>query len=138
MSIQVTTFVLCHIILPNLFVVTCISHCGECQLGGKFYAEICCLKHCLIVFQNIHFCFVCYFVVLWSRHMRVRCRGLCWSFLHVSVALNDHETACAVFQTIHFCFFITNYVVLWSRHARQFQSVTLKYTVVVIYLSITQ
>ena len=61
MSIQVTTFVLCHIILPNLFVVTCMSHCGECQLGGKFYAEICCLKHCLIVFQNIHFCFVCYF-----------------------------------------------------------------------------
>ena len=60
MSIQVTTFVLCHIILPNLFVVTCMSHCGqgECQLGGKFHAEICCLKHCLIVFQNIHFCFV--------------------------------------------------------------------------------
>ena len=109
MSIQVTTFVLCHIILPNLFVVTCMSHCGECQLGGKFYAEICCLKHCLIVFQNIHFCFVCYFVVLWSRHMRVRCRGLCWSFLHGSVALIDHDTACAVFQIIHFCFFITMY-----------------------------
>ena len=31
MSIQVTTFVLCHIILPNLFVVTCMSHCEECQ-----------------------------------------------------------------------------------------------------------
>ena len=63
MSIQFTRFVLCHIILPNLFVVTCMSHCGqgECQLGGKFLAEICCLKYCLIVFLNIHFCFVCYF-----------------------------------------------------------------------------
>ena len=36
MSIQVTTFVLCHIILPKLFVVTCMSHCGEYQLGGSF------------------------------------------------------------------------------------------------------
>ena len=111
MSIQVTTFVLCHIILPNLFVVTCLSHCGqgECQIGGNLYAEICCLKQCLIVFQNIHFCFLCYFVVLWCRYMGVRCIGLCWSFLHVSVALIDHETACAVFQIIHFCFFITVY-----------------------------
>ena len=73
MSIQVTTFVLCHIILPNLFVVTCMSHCGEYQLGGKFYAEIWCLKHCLIVFQNIHFCFVCYRTLLYFA------RGICES-----------------------------------------------------------
>ena len=106
MSIQFTRFVLCHIILPNLFVVTCMSHCGECQLGGKFHAEICCLMlDC--VSKHPYFCFVCYFVVLWPRHMRDRCRGLCWSFLHVSVALIDHDTACAVFQIIHFCFFIT-------------------------------
>jgi len=47
MSIQFTAFVLCYIILPNLFVVTCLSHCdqGKCQIGGNLYAETCCLKH---------------------------------------------------------------------------------------------
>ena len=70
--------------------------------------------------------------------MRVRCRGLCWSFLHVSVALIDHDTACAVFQIIHFRFFITMLYCGQGMSGIVANGYTEVYCSIVIYLSITQ